>query len=281
MHTHSSEKDRIQAAYKGASNMYHRTPGGDFQRSSVRHLLVDLDPVPNVGDSVLDLGCGTGIGIFMLLELYPQIGKIVGLDLSPQMLENARAEAAQIDHPITWLEGDGHKLPLEDNSFNLVISHNAFHWMTDRAKVLQELNRVLVSGGRIALLFEGAGARENQMSVRRRVLSKYNLTPPIGYGTAYGHDSAEAWNTVTAVENLVEEAGFQINDVWARQSYQYIPPELIVTMFRSTNAYWSAGLSQEQTDSIMDEIKNEIYAQTTERGFREIMYPINVIAVKP
>lgn len=277
--TYTTEKTRIQAAYKSAANVYHAGAGGDYQRTSARHLLVNLNPAPAPGDAVLDLGCGTGIALFVLLELYPQIGKAVGLDLSAQMLEKASEEAAGLSHPITWIEGDAHHLPFEDNSFNLLISHNAFHWMPDRARVLKEIKRVLAPGGRLALLFEGAGAREGQMSVRRKVLQKYGLTPPVGYGT--GQTGETAWNSLGSVETLFEEAGFEIVEAWGRQSYQYIPVAALMGMFRSTASYWQAGLSQEQTELILEEIRSELIARSTERGFREILYPVNIIAARP
>lgn len=278
--THNAnEREKIQAAYSTASGCYHNTRMGDYQRASARHLLVDLNPVPAKGDKVLDLGCGTGIGLFVLNELYPFLGKLVGFDVSSEMLSNASQEAQNLNHSFSWVQGDAHHLPFPDGFFNLVISHNAFHWMTNRPQVLSELKRILEPGGRVALLFEGAGARENMMAVRRKVLSQHGLTPPSGFGSKA--ENSTAWNSISSVEQLVEEAGFEVVDAWARESYQYIPVNVISQQFSSTAAYWQAGLDQADIDKILEELKEELSELATPRGFREILYPVNIIARKP
>jgi ubiquinone/menaquinone biosynthesis C-methylase UbiE len=192
------------------------------------------------------------------------------------MLKTDKVEAATINHPITWLEGDAQNLPFEQNSFELVISHNAFHWFPDRPQALQEIKRVLKSGGRVAMAFEGEGARQNSLGIRHRVLTKHNLKPPPGFGPGSG----QTWNSVLGVEKLLEEAGFKTAEVWGRQSYQYLPLEVLIMQFRSTSAYWAAGLSSEKTVGILEEMRQELQAQTSEKGFREILFPINLIARK-
>jgi ubiquinone/menaquinone biosynthesis C-methylase UbiE len=270
---------KVQAAYKSAATCYHHTSMGDYQRQSARHLLADLWPPPAPGETVLDVGCGTGIALLVLLQLYPQIGRAVGLDLSPEMLERARQEAAGLAHPVEWYQADAQTLPFEDDTFNLIISHNAFHWFPDRPQALAEMKRVLAPGGRIALLFEGAGARQTSLGIRRSVLQRYGLKPPAGFGTL--PDDGEIWNSLAGVEKLVEAAGFSIVDLWGRQSYVYLPVAVFMAQFKSTADYWkSAGLDDSKIAQIFQEIEAELQARATERGVREVLYPVNVIAAK-
>ncbi len=277
----ASEQSKVQAAYKGAAAVYQNTVIADYQRASVRHILADLYPTPASGDRVLDLGCGTGIGLLVLRELYPQLGQSVGLDLSAQMLETAQAETVQsanAANPISWLQGNAQTLPFAENSFDLLISHNAFHWFPDRGLALQEIRRVLKPTGRMALLFEGQTARKYSLNVRRRVLERHGLQAPSGFGNSAA--PGEAWNSLAGVEKLVEEAGLEIIDLWGRQSYYYLPVGIIVQQFRSTAAYWQAGLPEDKVTQILTEMEAELTAMATQRGFREVLYPINVIARK-
>jgi ubiquinone/menaquinone biosynthesis C-methylase UbiE len=273
----SSEQVKVQAAYQGAAVVYNNSQIGDYQRASAYHLLADIYPHPASGSRVLDLGCGTGIALFVLRELYPQIGPVVGLDLSVEMLEQAQAKNGA--EAIGWIQSHAQTLPFDANAFDLIISHNAFHWFPDRVQALQEIKRVLKPGGRMAFLFEGHGARHYSLDIRREVLKRYGLKAPPGFGYATD-ETGEGWNSLLGVEKLITEAGLNILDLWGRESYIYLPVEILMNQFEATIGYWGSDLSQEKINLVLDEMRRELQALETPRGFREVLYPVNVIAQK-
>ena len=100
------------------------------------------------GESVLDVACGTGI---TSITASKQNAKVIGLDLTPQLLTRARQEAAKAEiEGVEWKEGDAEDLPFDNDSFDVVLSSFG-HMFTPRPEVcVSELVRVTKSGGRIA-----------------------------------------------------------------------------------------------------------------------------------
>jgi ubiquinone/menaquinone biosynthesis C-methylase UbiE len=101
-------------------------------------------------DELLDLACGPGS---LTLDLAPHVGSAIGLDLTPAMLEQARAaqEKRGIEG-VKWVQGDAADLPFPDDAFTLVTCSAAFHHFADPAKVLSEMARVCRAGGRIVVM---------------------------------------------------------------------------------------------------------------------------------
>lgn len=100
------------------------------------------------GDRVLDLGCGTGTLTILVKQRQPA-AEVVGFDGDPQVLEIARAKAAQQNVNITLDQGMAYQLPYPNESFDRVISCLVLHHLTttDRQRALREVFRVLKCGG--------------------------------------------------------------------------------------------------------------------------------------
>lgn len=94
---------------------------------------------------VLDLACGTGNYLRSQTAYHPNAAvEWWGLDLSPEMLALARLKVPSAH----LVEGTAEALPFPDGHFHLVVCHFAFHHFTDKPRVLDEIHRVLVPGGR-------------------------------------------------------------------------------------------------------------------------------------
>lgn len=104
------------------------------------------------GQTVLDIGSGAGIDCFIASQKVGPTGKVIGLDMTPAMLETARRNAQQGGYTnVEFRRGDAESMPVEDNSVDWVISNCVINLAPDKQKVFAEINRVLKPGGRISI----------------------------------------------------------------------------------------------------------------------------------
>jgi SAM-dependent methyltransferase len=104
------------------------------------------------GETVLDLGSGAGADVFISARRVGPSGKAIGLDMTDEMLELARANAAEagVDN-VEFLKGYLEEIPLPDESVDVVISNCVINLSGDKPRVLRETARVLRPGGRFAV----------------------------------------------------------------------------------------------------------------------------------
>ncbi len=104
------------------------------------------------GEIVLDLGSGGGIDVFLAAKKVGAKGKVIGVDMTKEMVDKARATSVKHGYEnVEFRLGEIENLPIEDNSVDVVISNCVINLSPDKKKVFQEANRVLKNGGRIMI----------------------------------------------------------------------------------------------------------------------------------
>lgn len=100
------------------------------------------------GERILDIGCGCGLDSFIAAMLAGPEGRVVGLDITREMLAWARsAQAAAGVANLSFYEGSAEALPFEDESFDVVLSNGVLNLVPDKDIALREIARVLNPGG--------------------------------------------------------------------------------------------------------------------------------------
>lgn len=108
--------------------------------------LAELKP----GEVVVDIGSGGGIDVFLAARRVGGAGKVIGVDMTPGMLERARRTAAKAGlEQVEFRQGQAENLPVEDDTVDVVISNCVINLCEDKGQVFQEAYRVLKDGGRL------------------------------------------------------------------------------------------------------------------------------------
>jgi SAM-dependent methyltransferase len=104
------------------------------------------------GEHVVDVGCGAGVDSLIAARMVGPDGQVVGVDMTPAMLEKARRNAADADlNNVSFREGYGEALPIDTDWADVVISNGVLNLFPDKLAGLQEMARVLRPGGRLQI----------------------------------------------------------------------------------------------------------------------------------
>jgi len=127
----------------------------------------------NKGDTLVDLGSGAGIDVFLAANIVKENGKVIGIDMTDEMLEKARQNAEKHGYKnVEFRQGDIEKrIPVEDNSTDIVISNCVINLTSDKVNTFKEIYRILKPNGIgrmvISDLVTDREADENSLNVEK------------------------------------------------------------------------------------------------------------------
>lgn len=213
---------------------------------------VDVQP----GNRVLDIACGTGIVARLAAAAVGPTGRVVGVDLNPQMLEVARSLA-----PIEWIKASADSIPLPAGSFDLVLCQQGLQFFPDRPAALLEAHRLIAERGRVVISVWrdlGAGFQALAEALERYVGPEAGAA--LSRGPASLRDPAE-------VLKLMEGAGFedvalsvQAGDARFPSAEQFVLQYLAATPLGST----LAGADEDVRQGVLSYVADHLMRFTTD-----------------
>lgn len=180
-----------------------------------------LDRVrPTAGERVLDIACGTGIVARLARERVGPAGTVVGVDVSPGMLEVARAVSPEV----TWREGSALDLPLADGErFDVVTCQQGLQFFSDRPAAARQMRRALAPGGRLVVA-TWRDVTESPFFDQLLQLGERHVGPIVDQRHAYGDGAAlvalltEAGIAEVTVQTVSKTLRFADGMVFARMN---------------------------------------------------------------
>ncbi|XP_068326856.1 2-phytyl-1,4-beta-naphthoquinone methyltransferase, chloroplastic-like [Pyrus communis] len=169
-----------------------------------------------MGESVLDLCCGSGDLAFLLSEKVGSNGKVIGLDFSKEQLSVAssrqklKSKACYLN--IEWVEGDATELPFSDGHFDAITMGYGLRNVVDKHKAMVEIFRVLKAGSRVSILDFNKSTNPVVSSIQDLMIDNVVVPVASGFGLEedykYLKSSIREFLTGDELEKLALDVGF-------------------------------------------------------------------------
>lgn len=164
-------------------------------------------------ESVLDLGSGSGMDLFVAGLAVTETGTVTGVDMTVEQVRKARTLAAENGfHNVDVQHGHIEALPFDDESFDVVVSNGVINLSAEKGRVFEEAYRVLTPGGRLAL---------------SDIISESQLPESIKNNEDLWAACIGGAAQVDRYTALIEQAGFEVRDVRDNTQYEFISDQAV------------------------------------------------------
>jgi ubiquinone/menaquinone biosynthesis C-methylase UbiE len=249
--------------------------------AQICHRLLEYSQI-SAGQTILDIGTGTGHLAFASAQVVGDQGQVIGIDISTRMLEQARikVDASRINN-IQLQLADAETLDYPTNNFDHILCANTFPWLENKEATLRLWYQFLKPGGRISIHTPADTAYIGAV-VLRRAFAKHDI-------------SLEASNRIGSVEqcqNLFANAGFEAIEIKTEQHGSYTSLDKAKASWEGIVVNPSAAslkvsgdkvsqLSSVQLSQIKAEFYTELEALQTDQGLWDDLTTLYILARKP
>jgi len=243
----------------------------------IAHRLVEYGQVSS-GQYILDIATGTGHVANYSAQLVGAEGRVIGIDISSGMLEQARHNAEKLNlNNIEFQLADGEKLDFANNSFDRIFCSSAFIWMSDLIAALRLWHNCLKPGGILGIHAFADTAFIGGV-ITQKVAQKYGIEFLMSQPTG----------TVKKCQNLLQQAGFEAIDIKVEQGGSYISLDKAKGMWAGSShpapGQYPPPLSQLSSEQLVQakaEFETELAALQTEQGIWNDVTTFYVYGRKP
>lgn len=147
------------------------------------------------GESVVDLGSGGGFDAFLAANEVGETGKVIGVDMTPEMISKARNNAAKANYNnVEFRLGEIEHLPVADNSIDTIMSNCVINLSPNKQQVFNDAYRILKPGGRLAI---------------SDVVSSTELPEEIKNNSTLYSACVSGASSIEELQNMMQQAGFK------------------------------------------------------------------------
>lgn len=267
-------KQQVAELYNRRSQTYDNSKW----HSQICHRLVEYSHIRS-GQYILDIGTGTGHLAIAAAQIVGTEGRVVGVDISALMLEQARSKVKVLGlSNVEFKLADAEALNYPANSFDQILCANAFPWIEDKAATLRLWYQFLKPGGLIGIHTPAQTAYVGYI-IARKVFERYGVT-------------LEPINRIGAIEmcqNLFANAGFEVVEIKTEQHGGYISLVEAKAMWERVVTFPSPSqsknllsrLSSDQLVQAKAEFEVELEVLQTEQEIWNDLTTLYILGYKP